>query len=296
MNTIVSPGSVLVGADGSQASSAAVEWAAAYASTHRRPLTIVHGTGAPVVTDFGIDLSATLHDLRIAGGGVVAQAREVALGVSDALEVTVLVDTTDPRTLLAETARDAHLLVVGSRGHGAVLSLLLGSVSVALAAHAPCPVVVVRPSVTHGSVTPAPVVVGIDGTADAAAALTFGFELASAQGRPVEVVHAAGEPWMFPVPDQLGASMVEVISSDWELLLAESVAGYGEKFPDVTVSSVVMQGSAVAALVSRSERAATVVVGARGRGALTQLLLGSVSRSVVEHAHCTVAVVRGAGR
>ncbi len=296
MNTTVSPGSVLVGVDGSAASDAAVVWAATYASTHRRPLTIVHGTGAPVVTDFVIDLNETLHGLRLAGRRVTSQAQDVAQRVSDSLEVTVQLDTTDPRALLTEAAQGAHLLVVGSRGHGAVLSLLLGSVSVALAAHAPCPVVVVRPAATDEPATPAPVVVGIDGEADAAAALTFGFELASAQGRPVEVVHAAGDPWMFPVPDQLGASMAEVISADWELLLAESVAGYGEKFPDVTFSSAVLQGSAAAALVARSARASTVVVGARGRSALTHLLLGSVSRSVVEHAHCTVAVVRGPGR
>ena len=136
--------------------------------------------------------------------------------------------------------------------------------------------------------------VGIDGTADSAGALTFAFELASEQHRPLEVVHAAGEAWLFPAPDTVGPTRAEEITADWQLLLAESVAGYAEKFPDVAFTSSVVQGSAAGALVAASEHASTVVVGARGVSALTAGLLGSVSRSVVEHAHCTVVVVRGA--
>jgi nucleotide-binding universal stress UspA family protein len=292
MKSSVSPGSVVVGVDGSNGSDTAVVWAATYAAGHRRPLTIVHGTGAPVVTAAVVDLHEARHSLRIAGRRVTDHALGLALAAAPGLDVGVHVDLCEPRSLLAEAAVDAHLLVLGSRGHGAVLSLLLGSVSVALAAHAPCAVVVVRPAAEDDDRRP--VVVGADGTVDSHDALTFAFELASEQHRTLEVVHAIGEAWLFPAPDASVLQMGEEVLSDWKLLLAESVAGYAEKFPDVTFTSRVVQGSAAAALVAAGDRASTVVVGARGRSAMAKRLLGSVSRSVVEHAPCTVAVVRGA--
>lgn len=292
MKTSVVPGSVMVGVDGSVGSDAAVEWAAAYAVAHRRRLTIVHGAGTPVVTDFVIDLDEARQQLRTHGRRVTDHALGVARKAGPGLDIDVHLELQEARSLLVEAADGAHLLVLGSRGHGALLSLLLGSVSVALAAHAPCPVAVVR-SAADGD-EKSPVIVGIDGTADSASALTFAFELASVQHRALEVVHAGGEAWLFPTPDPAGPQVVEEITADWQLLMAESVAGYAEKFPDVTFSTTVAQGSAAGALIAASEHASTVVVGARGRSALTKRLLGSVSRSVVEHAHCTVTVVRGA--
>jgi nucleotide-binding universal stress UspA family protein len=283
----------VVGVDGSTGSDRAVRWAATYAVAHQRPLTIVHGAGAPecLVADFPVDLQEARLGLLRTGRTVTDHARDLARTVGPHLVVAVELDTCEPRSLLAEATPDAHLLVLGSRGHGALLSLLLGSVSVALVAQAPCPVVVVRPVADDDESLP--VVVGVDGTEDSTGALTFAFELAAEQRRPLEVVHATGEPWLFPVPDT-GSVMDADVAADWQLLLAESLAGYCEKFPDVVFSSRVAQGSAAWALVAASGHASTVVVGARGRSALTEWLLGSVSRSVVEHGHCTVAVVRGA--
>jgi nucleotide-binding universal stress UspA family protein len=288
MKTSVGPGSVMVGVDGSAESDAAVVWAATYAAAHRRPLTVVHGTGAPVVTDFGFDLDEARAGLRAAGRRVTEEAVNLARATSPSLDVAVRLEVREPRSLLVDEAAGAEVLVLGSRGHGAILSLLLGSVSVALTALASCPVVVVR---SRGDAASGPVVVGIDGTDDSADALTFAFGLASEQHRRLEVVHASGESWLLPPTDFAGPSG-ELLSADWELLLAESVAGFGEKFPDVVFSTRVVQGSAAGSLVAASERASTLVVGARGRGAVTRRLLGSVSRSVVEHAPCTVAVVR----
>lgn len=288
MKTPVMSGSVVVGVDGSSGSDAAVVWAAAYAAAHRRRLTLVHGTGAPVVTDFDFDFDEACEGLRAAGLRVTEHARDVATAASPAVDIAVHLEIREPRSILVDEVSEAHLLVLGSRGRGAVLSLLLGSVSVALAALAPCPVVVVRSSRDE---TSRPVVVGVDGTEDSTDALTFAFELAAEQHRPLEVVHAAGESWLLPAPDLAGPS-AEIVSADWHLLLAESVAGFGEKFPDVVFTCRVVKGSAAGSLVAASEHASTLVVGARGRSALTKRLLGSVSRSVVEHAHCTVAVVR----
>ncbi len=295
MKPTLVPGSVLVGVDGSPASDGAVTWAARYADAHRRTLVAVHGTGAPVVTDFAIDVDQSQQDLLVAGRRVVDHSLDVARTTgSPALQVMGHVWAQEPRELLVEAAENAHLLVLGTRGHGTVAGLLLGSVSVAVVAHAPCPVVVVRPEPDSAIADPLPIVVGADGTSDSAGALTFAFELASEQHRPLEVVHALGETWLFPAPDLPGPEVVDAAMVDWQLLLAESLAGYSEKFPDVTVRTRLVKGSAPRALLTASREASTVVVGARGRGAMKRRLLGSVSRSVVEHAHCTVAVVRGA--
>lgn len=301
MNAFVGLGPVVVGVDGSNGSDTAVRWAATYAAAHQRPLRIVHGTGVPecLVADFPVDLEEARTGMLGVGRTVTDHARDLTRTVGPDLVVAVELDTCEPRVLLAEATSDAHLLVLGSRGRGAVLSLLLGSVSAALAAHAACPVVVVRPAGDDDAALP--VVVGVDGTEDSTSALTFAFELASDQRRPLEVVHATGEAWLFPVPYaalavgpamDLVDDMAVDVAADWDLLLAESVAGYAEKFPDVAFTSKVVQGSAVAALVAASQHASTVVVGARGRSALAKRLLGSVSRSVLEHTRCTVAVVR----
>jgi len=194
-----------------------------------------------------------------------------------------------------EVATNASTLVLGSRGRGTLASLLLGSVSVALVAHAPCPVVIARSGYDAGPVAEQRVVVGVDGTADSAAALTFGFELASDQHRPLEVVHAVGDAWVTPASGLISAEMVEDVITEWRVMLAESLAGYSEKFPDVEFHSRLVRGSATRALVLASETASAVVVGARSRSAANRWLLGSVSRAVVEHATCTTVVVRGVG-
>lgn len=294
MNNSFIPGSVMVGVDGSPSSDTAMVWAATYAQAQHRPLAIVHAAGHPAVTDFAIDMTEARHGLRMAGRRITDHALGLAQATSPAVDVSVHMALREPRELLIEMAADASVLVLGTRGRGTLTGLLLGSVSVALAAHSPCPVVVARPS--RESVTPEdlPIVVGADGTADSAGALTLGFELASQQDRRLEVVHAIGDAWVFPAPDLMSPEMVREAMEGWELLLAESLAGYAEKFPDVVVNSRLVRGSPAQALVNASGVASVVVVGSRGRGALTSRLLGSVSRSVVEHAHCTVAVVRGA--
>jgi nucleotide-binding universal stress UspA family protein len=286
MTHFAGSGSVLVGVDGSTDSNTAVGWAAAYAAAHRRPLTLVHGAGAPVETEMPFALEEVRQALMAAGQSVIDRGRCLALAVSPRLDIRERLEAGDPRPLLVDEAAKGYLLVVGSRGHGAFPNLLLGSVSMALTAHVTCPVVVVRTAQPEDS--SGPVVVGVDGAQDSSDALTFAFELADDQRRPLEIVHAAGES-LFPAPD---AAPPEDITADWELLMAGSVAGYAEKFPDVVVTTRVAQGSAAAALVVASRHAAIVVVGERGGSALSRRLAGSMSRSVLEHAACTVAVVR----
>jgi nucleotide-binding universal stress UspA family protein len=296
MNSSLLPGSVLVGVDGSVGSAAALDWAAAHARAEHRPLAVVHAAGHVVVTDFGLDVVAGQEQLLALGHQLAQDAVARARAVAPDVDAHAFVQLGDPREVLVALAASASVLVVGSRGRGAVASLLLGSVGVALTASAPCPVVVARRTDDAPDDGPLPVVVGFDGTADSAGALTLGFELAAEQHRPLEVVAAVDDTWLYPAPELVGPEVLREATDAWQLLLSESLAGSGEKYPDVEVRTRLERGSPALVLEEASRHAALVVVGARGRNRLVGRLLGSVSRSVVEHARCTVAVVRGAGR
>jgi nucleotide-binding universal stress UspA family protein len=295
MSISSAPGSVLVGVDGSAGSDLAVMWAATYAEDRRLPLVVAHATGLPVLNDFGIDIAATEEGLLAAGRRVTDRAVASVAAEHPTLSVTAHGVVGDPRAVLMLLAEGAAAIVVGSRGRGALASLLLGSVSVALAAHAPCPVVVVRPSpetVASGDVS---VVVGIDGRQDATDALILGFELASSQYRPLVVLHAHESAVAYAYEDLAAPDLEEQLAESSERLLSDSVQGFVDKFPDVVVHRRSVRATPTQALVAASRSASVLVVGCRGRGPARSHLLGSVSRSVVEQAHCTVVVVRGDG-
>src|SRR5690606_3692092 len=173
-----------------------------------------------------------------------------------------------------------------------VPGLLLGSVAVGLGGHARCPLVVVR--AVQDSEPTAPVVVGVDGSPLSDPALAFAFEAAAVRGVALEAVHA----WRELVGDLDMATLLDwdAIETEERALLAERLAGWAEKYPDVPVRRVVTRERPARVLVEQSRGAQLVVVGSRGRGGFTGLVLGSVSHAVLHHAHCPVAVVRSDAR
>lgn len=190
--------------------------------------------------------------------------------------------------LLAESSA-AELVVLGSRGLGGFAGLLLGSTAVQVSAHADCPVLVIRGEVPASG----PVVVGVDGSELSEQAVAFAFAEASRRDTELIAVHA----WLYPTPVGPGDILPLVYDLDAfreqeERVLAESVAGWSERYPEVTVRQRLVRGSPGGALVEQSRTAQLVVVGARGRGALGGLLLGSVSHAVLHHAESPVAIVR----
>jgi len=188
---------------------------------------------------------------------------------------------------LLGAASSADQVVVGSRGHGRAEDLLVGSVSQHLARHAPCPVVVVRP--TRGS--DPRIVVGVDGSSASSAALDYACRRAERTGARVVALHA----WRTHAPS------TDVWSSDpralkglahREVLLAESIAGLRVDHPDVVLEQETVPVAPVRCLVDASHDASLVVVGSHGLGFFGGLLLGSVSQAVLQRAECPVAVVR----
>lgn len=222
----------------------------------------------------------------------VATAAAAAAGVVPGLEVSQDVPIGYPIALLMTESREAQLLVLGSRGRGGVTGMLLGSVGIALAAHAACSVVVVR-GAHRGDPAPqsGPVVVGIDGSPTSDAVLAFAFEAADARKVPLVAVHTWREYALEPLA---AAPLLDwnAIEEEGRRKLAERLAGWGEKFPDVHVERVVRPDMPAQLLIDRSVGSQLVVVGSRGCGGFAALTLGSVSHTVLQHAKCPVAVVR----
>lgn len=286
MSAVTVPGSVVVGIDGSSYSDAAVEWAVDYAVARHAPLCLVHGAG-----DLGDTLLPFRADAReqLETRSQAVTEHSVALVRERAPELTVevLAPFEDARRALVEVEH-AAMIVVGTRGRGTLRSLLLGSVSQTVVAHATCPVTVVRPTEGRDDPAPGTVVVGVALDGSAQAALDVAFEIASMTGRSLDAVHAWSSHDTFIDPAGYGQRL-DIIEAH-ERGLAEVMAGYPEKYPDVAVTPRMVDGEPVTALLKESETAAHLVVGSRKARAVRRYV-GSVSRSVIERADCPVTVV-----
>lgn len=280
---------VVVGVDGSPSAERAVAWAAAEAA--RR------GVALRAVTAFGWPSEQRARQVVIGEpyrDQLLAEARRrleeaaaIAGKAAPGLEVTTQVEVGSPITALGSEARGAQLVVLGDRGLGGLAGLVLGSVAVGLAAHAASPVVIVRGERTAAEGT---VVVGIDGSPVSEAALAFAFDAASAREADLVAVHAW---WPTAVDKSLGPMMDwEAVAVEETAVLAERLAGWGQKYPDVTVRRETVRDTPARALVRASRDAQLVVVGSRGRGNAAGLVLGSVSHGVLHASHCPVAIVR----
>mgnify|MGYP001792195113 CR=1 FL=1 len=285
-------GTIVVGVDGSTTSDLALDWAVKEAARRALPLHIIHAFsfGYPM-TEAGIGYA--INGLRQLADRVrkdaVARARHAGPG----LAITWSEPACRPAPALVEASETADTVVLGARGMSAARGVFLGSVSVQVAAHARCPVVIVHDSPAQ-AVVGAPVVVGVDGSEVSSSAIAYAYEQASSRGVGLTVVHAW---WLDNIEDAAAAAIWtvdwQVFAKEEQALVAESLAGWEEKYPDVAVRRHSVRGLPVEALIRQSEKAALVVVGTRGRGGFGGLLLGSVSQGVMHRAKCPVAIVHG---
>ncbi|MGW1593427.1 universal stress protein [Streptomyces sp. NPDC002343] len=263
---------VVVGVDGSSSSHAAVVQAAREAERRGAELRVVHAFSWPVGPMYApLDpspLNTLAHD-----------AAQDARRVAPAVKVDEAVMIGGAVSVLVAESRAADLVVVGRRGIGGFVGMLLGSTAVSLAAHSHCPVLVVREEPDCSG----PVVLAVDGSPEGEKAVEFAFAEAERRGSDLVAVHA----WL---PDHAPAGTG--VESP-ERLLAQAVAGRAESCPDVTVRQEVLSGETREVLVQASRSAQLMVAGARGRGGFSGMLLGSVSQVLLHHAHCPIAVVRG---
>ncbi|MFR9775125.1 universal stress protein [Micromonospora sp. MS34] len=285
---------VVVGVDGSEPALRAVRLAAGEATRRHRPLRVVHGFIWPLLR-----VSVQAPAGGPPGGGLRHQAEEIVTAAVAEAEAAApglrvsgeIIDGEASAALLGE-APSAAMIVVGDRGLGGFAALVVGSVAIQVAAYADCPVLVAR-----GAGRPAgPVVVGVDGSARSRPAVEFAAEEASVRGARLHAVHAYTHPVSVGPGDMQPLVYEEgQLRGEEDRILAESLSGLGERWPEVPVTREVTHGRPVGVLTEASRTAQLMVVGAQGRGELTGLLLGSVSQGVLHHADCPVAVVRAPG-
>jgi nucleotide-binding universal stress UspA family protein len=287
MNRGGEQGAVVVAVDHDGSARDAVDWAAAEAATRGCPLRVVHAYGVGPLIDSYVQ-ARTAAELVLLDAMV--RARSVA---SDIAVSTRLMHGSAGWTLLGE-AQGARLLVVGSHGRSGLRGLLAGSVSVHVATHAPCPVVVIRPADNTSVAGSAPravarVVVGVDRTPSCTRAIGFAFQAAWQRGIPLTALHA----WTPDPPADLEAisgapTMAEALA---RRAIEKELARWRDEYADVPVVTKLAHGDPAQALVTESPGAALVVVGSRGRGHILGTVLGSVSQTVLHHAHCPIAIV-----
>ncbi len=286
---------VVVGVDASAESDRAVAWGAREAMLRQRPLHLVHAfvwpmLRAPLGPGPGAPVGA---GLRAAAQAVVSDALERARLWEPDVEVSGEVVTGMPAPVLVEASQRAVLVVVGSRGLSGLPELLLGSVGAQLSAHAACPVAVVRPGGSTPDRPAGPVVVGTDGSTHSTAALWLAFEEADLRLLPLIALHT----WTAPASRAPGDILplvydVAEVAAEESRLLAETIAGWRGRYPDVPVTERVEHAHARRTLVEASRGATLLVVGSRGWGGFPGLLLGSVSHHVLHHAYCPTVVAR----
>ncbi len=292
----VAPAPVLVGIDGSEDALRAVDLGVDEALRRHRRLALLHAWTWPLVPVPAVtyDVNPAQDTMRVAAENIMESARARAeerarAAGAENLEVETRIIGDVAAHALIEASREAAMVVLGTRGLGGFAAMLLGSVGIHVAAHASSPVIVVRGEHRPGE---GPVLVGVDGSPGARSALEFAFEEASLRRVPVTAVHV----WNSPVIEGLGVVLpipyeLSDVASQAERLLAEQLAGWQEKYPDVPVTQRVEHGSVPSTLLEASQDAGLVVVGSRGLGGFRGLLLGSVSQAVLHHATCPVAIV-----
>ncbi len=284
---------IVVGVDGSEGSRTALAWGFAEAERHGCGLRAVIGIGS---------------------GGQGPAGREAADGLAEqaAHMLHHTVTATAPaaaRTAVAEEVVDrpgaealltvgysARMIVVGARGRGLLHRLRVGSVSTSVAVHSSVPVVIARGEAAGSAADrePRPVVVGVDGSPNSLAALTWAAAEAVRRGVSLLAVHA----WLVALPLPFAAAPGEItqeLEDQAQAGLDEALARVRPRLPaGLDVQRRVVPCSPTQALLAAGREADLIVVGARGHGGFTELLLGSVSHQCMIHSPVPVAIIRRA--
>ncbi|CAL9674290.1 Universal stress protein [Streptomyces sp. enrichment culture] len=284
---------LIVGVDGSDGSILAIDWAADEAVRHGLPLRLVYASLWERYEGALPSLGRERPSERVMADHIVASAEERVRRLNPDLKVTGEAVAAEAVSALLSEGDNASALVTGSRGRGELKGALLGSVSLAVAARAYCPVIVVRGDKAGLAGTHGRILLGAGDPDTSAEAVRFAFREAEARGCELDVVRA----WRLPVnenadPPAPAETPVyehdEAQASDLvDALVADVMAGH----PDVRVRRATVEGPARKVLVNRSAAADLVVVGARRRSGHFGLQLGRVSHTLLHHADCPVAVV-----
>jgi nucleotide-binding universal stress UspA family protein len=281
---------ILVGVDGSAESDAAVRWATREAVMRGMTITLMHVV--PPIPDWPIaSRQAEIAEMwEQSACDVMEQARKTVLanmGESDSSQPRTEVVHSAVVPTLIDASRRAWMMVMGGRGMGALGRFLLGSVSSGLVHHAHCPVAIIHAD-EGAADDKAPVLVGVDGSPASEGAIELAFDEASRRGVDLIALHVWSDVGVFPI---LGMDWREYETQGAEVL-AERLAGWQERYPDVRVQRRLECDKPAHWLIEESHHAQLVVVGSHGRGGFPGMLLGSVSSALARSVRVPLIIVR----
>ncbi|SDH93663.1 Nucleotide-binding universal stress protein, UspA family [Sinosporangium album] len=298
---------IVAGVDGSAAGLEAATWAAREAALRKVPLRLVHVIPRWVRTMVeDAPYGEVGRWMREGAESVLRDAVEHVREDRPAVEVNAEAVPGDSRRVLIDMSRSTDLLVVGNHGIGGFRGLLLGSVALGVAGRTACPLAVVR---AGGSTARGDVVVGVDGSEGSTAAAAFAFAEAALRGAGVRAIHVVA---------RLPRAMEEVagahervepearggvdVPRGWRArreyakqaactAVAEQLESLRARYPSVPVTTRDAEGHPGEVLSEASVSAQLIVVGSRGRGGFTGLVLGSAGHALLHHGRCPTVIV-----
>ncbi|MFZ2175868.1 MAG: universal stress protein [Rhodococcus sp. (in: high G+C Gram-positive bacteria)] len=275
---------IVVGIDGSDGAVEAARWAASAADRFDEPLRLTHVL--PVPQHPGGESNTEGEELLDAAERAVRADRPN-------LPVERRILSGPPARVFVELSQTARIVVLGPASTSEMRSIFVGSDVVRISNNAHCPVAVWRGVQGHEVTDSLPVTVGVDGSPLSEMAVTHAFELASFFGCPLVAVHSWSEQ------STLGGYSEVRRFTDWSAhqqhlsaVVAESLAGWCEKYPDVQVTRCIERGGPMRVLLEHSVRSQLVVVGSHGRTPFMASVVGSTAQSLIHHARCPVLVCR----
>lgn len=283
---------IVVGYDGSDGARHALTWAAEEATARGASLRVVQVVHRleprelAWLAEAGVSPAVIREQAEEGARRSVANARTRLRDSHPELPVSTDNPVGDPRTVLIEEGRHADLVVVGSRGHGPVASVFLGSVGTALVRHAETPVAVVRPAAAGSTKR---VIVGIGTTEASETLLRAAAHEATVRQVPFTVVSCA---WSAAETDEwYDVPIDDVYTADRAALVERALARIRMDFPTVRITVRLTRGRADRCLIDIAGEDDLLVLGRRTTSVLDHIGLGSMSSVVVEHARGAVIVV-----
>lgn len=283
---------LVVGVDGSESSLRAIDWAVDQAARHSLPLRLVNAALWERYEGARPSYTPERPSGQVPAENIVATAAERARHRNPDVKTSTEVLPEDTVTALLNEGRNAFTLVTGSRGRGDLAGLLLGSVSLAVAARSQCPVIVVRGDEASVASTHDRILLGVGETAAGSEAVRFAFREAEARGCTLDAVRA----WRCPAVESADHPLLTGDAAKFHemraaTLLDEALTELVREHPDIPVRRATLEGSARKVLLERSAAADLLIVGAHHRHGHLGLQLGRVAHAALHHSHCPVAVV-----
>lgn len=279
---------VLVGYDGSPGAEQALCWGAEEAQLRDLPLLICHAWHWPY--PFRPLAKQVLEQVESVGAAVLDSGVRRVGELAEGLEVRTHLSKGTAAAVVLEAARDAELVVLGSRGHGGFEDLQAGSAAIQVPAHSTTPVVVVRPTLPPARRDGVRVTVGVDGSPASRAALAFAFGEAELRGGSVMALCAWWDPTALPGPNRVPFTDNAAMRREAKERFEEWVMPWASRYPKVPVTTEFVHERAQRAVNTMAKGAVLLVLGDRGVGSVPSMRLGPVTQAALFAAPCPVAV------